>query len=358
LWFRRIQSGKSCILERMGWTLGHRPALDGLRGVAILLVLCAHFDNPAANPLSGAGVTGVTLFFTLSGFLITALLLEERTRSGRVSLTGFYRRRAARLLPALFAMLVVVALVQASWEPLGIDRTEFESVLFYWSNWYQIAHPGIGALSHTWSLAVEEQFYVVWPLVMLLAARRGRRGITYAAVAGLVASVVAILTPGGAPVNRGSLEQAAALLAGCLLAVWMTGRPEGRPRPLVAALGLGVLVPLAVLHDTIPAATYQLAVPVAAVGILWSLAQGDTRWLTGPVLRWFGRRSYGIYLWHYPVLYIVGVNPDLPWWVRSEILLSVSLAVAEVSWRLIEHPAQRFGRTPAPRLVVAASSAA
>jgi peptidoglycan/LPS O-acetylase OafA/YrhL len=327
------------------WRLGHRPGLDGLRGIAILLVLSAHLDNPKANPLTGAGIVGVTVFFTLSGFLITALLLGEHDRAGRVSMAGFYRRRAFRLLPALFAVLLAVAVVQTTWKSLGVEESELASVLFYWSNWYQIAHPGLDGLSHTWSLAVEEQFYLLWPPLLLLGARWGRRGVSWIALIGLAVSVASVLIPGGPPVTRGSLEQACCLLSGCLLAVWMSARPNGPTRPAVAVGALVAVVPFVLLHDVVPDAAYVLAVPVVTVVVLGAVSQGGgASWLSGRTLGWFGRRSYGIYLWHYPVLATVALNPGLPWWGASAVLLAIALACAEMSWRLIEAPAQRLGR--------------
>jgi peptidoglycan/LPS O-acetylase OafA/YrhL len=336
------------------WRLGHRPALDGLRGLAIVLVLCAHFDNPVTNPISGLGVTGVTVFFTLSGFLITSLLLDERGRTGRVSLTAFYRRRAFRLLPAVVAVLLFVLAVQATGRSLGVDRGMAVAVLLYASNWWQLAHPGLNGLSNTWSLSIEEQFYLLWPALFLFGARWGRRGIARVALAAMLVSVVALATPGGST-TWGSLERASNLLAGCLLALWMSGRREGRSRPLLAAAALLVLAPQAWLRTALPDTLWALTVPAATVVILWAVAQGDgARWLAGPVLRWFGRRSYGIYLWHYPILAAV-VIPDVPWYVQNGLVLVLSLAVAEASWRLLEQPMARFGRNQERRWIAVPS---
>jgi peptidoglycan/LPS O-acetylase OafA/YrhL len=327
------------------WRLGHRPALDGLRGVAIVLVLCAHFDNPVTNPISGVGVTGVTVFFTLSGFLITALLLEEHARTGRIRLAAFYRRRVFRLMPALLAVVVFVLAVQATGTSLGVSKGMVTAVLFYASNWWQLAHvSGLNGLSNTWSLSIEEQFYLVWPAALLFGARWGRRGVTRVALAGMAVSVVALIMPGGS-LTWGSLERASNLLAGCLLAVWLSGRREGRSRPWVAALALCTLAPQAMLKAALPDPLWALMVPASTVVVLWAVAQGDgVRWLSGPVLRWFGRRSYGIYLWHYPMLYAIPMWPGVPWYVRSGCVLTISLLTAEVSWRCIERPMARLGR--------------
>jgi len=326
------------------WQLGHRPGLDGLRGLAILFVLLAHFDNHFGNPLSGAGGVGVLMFFTLSGFLITSLLVGESSKTGRVSLGGFYQRRAFRLLPALVVMLAAVAAIQAAGRSLRVPGSELLATLFYVGNWWQISNPGIDALSHTWSLAIEEQFYLIWPVVFILAARRGSRAVSVAAAVGVGVSAVAMFLP-TAHVERGTLEYAAALLAGCLLALYMAGRGEGRSRPWLAAAALVALLPLAFLRDTLPFQVYLLGVPAAMVVMLWSSAQGTgVRWLSGPALGWFGRRSYGIYLWHYPIIVALPVRDSMPPWVMPVLLVPLCLLVAELSWRLIEAPALRLRR--------------
>lgn len=326
------------------WQLGHRPALDGLRGLAIVFVLLAHFDNPQVNPMSGAGQAGVTVFFTLSGFLITALLLGERTKTGRVSLLRFYRRRALRLLPALYAVVIAVLLIQAYWRPLAISPELLGSVLLSVSNWWAIANDNFGTgLAHTWSLGIEEQFYLVWPALVLLGMRWGRRGVGTIAVAGLVASLVAVLLPGG-DVLHSSLERSSSLLAGCLLAVWATGQKErATGHPVIAAVAVGAMVPLFFTFGHVPDATYVLVIPALTVVALWAIAFGPgPRWLSGPVLGWFGRRSYGIYLWHYPIMMISTLPAQDDWALDQARALAVSLIIAELSWRLIEMPFLRM----------------
>lgn len=324
------------------WRLGHRPALDGLRGLAILAVLLAHFDNPTGNMFSGAGAVGVTVFFTLSGFLITALLLGERASTGRVSLSAFYRRRAFRLLPALYATLFVVLLIQGAGHPMGVHPELALSVLLSVSNWWSIQHAFNNSLSHTWSLGIEEQFYLLWPALTLLGLRWGRRGVGIIASAGLVVSAVAIMLP-GAHVENGSVERASSLLAGCLLATWATGQQERSSRPWVAGVALACLVPLFFTFQAVPSRVYPLLVPVVTVVVLWAVSFGEgPAWLSGRVLRWFGRRSYGIYLWHYPVIFAIPASQ--PWQLVQGFRLVVALVVAELSWQLIEAPCQRFAR--------------
>ncbi len=333
-------SGVSRTLDGMTWRLGRRPALDGIRGLAILFVLLAHFDHPARNPLTGAGHVGVTLFFGLSGFLITSLLLEELERTDRVSLRAFYRRRAARLLPAILAVLAFVAVVQIAWRPLRVEGGMLLAVAAYGSNLWQLATSApLNGLSHTWSLAIEEQFYLVWPLLVILAARWGRRGIGAVGVVGMLVSVAAVMTSTGQQQQWGSLERASSLLAGCLLAVWISSRPEGRGSAVAVGVGFAAMVPLWFLHGEVDPLFYLLGVPAVTALILWG-ASGAAAipWLPGRVLRWFGQRSYGIYLWHYPILFAFPLQSGMSYWGRTVFVLAVSLGVAELSWRLIERP--------------------
>lgn len=328
----------------MTWRLGRRPALDGIRGLAILAVLLAHFDNPYTNPLTGAGAIGVTVFFTLSGFLITALMLDEYARSDRVRFGAFYRRRALRLLPALLVVLAFVVAVEAVGAPTGVSPGMGLAVLFYYSNFWQLAHPGLNGLSQTWSLSIEEHFYLVWPVLFVLGARWGRRGIGLVGAGLLALSVLSMSMTDGRAQEWGSLSRASSIIAGCLLALWMSGRREGRTRPLVAGAAVALLAPLAVMHDGLPIEAYLLGVPALTVVALWAAAQGaGPGWLSARWLRWLGARSYAVYLWHYPLIHTVGVTS--PWWVRPAVLVPLSLLIAEVSWRFVERPAQRLGRS-------------
>jgi len=322
------------------WHLGRRPALDGLRGFAILLVLMSHAGSWSADARDFAmvGNAGVTLFFTLSGFLITALLIEERQRTRRVDLTAFYGRRVRRLLPAFLVFLPLAGaplVVQHRWPDLV-------GVVFYVGNWIRAAGgvPLLG-LSHTWSLSIEEQFYLVWPIAFLFSAR-WRRGPVVVAVAGVAASLAAtvVLFLHGASVDRlyfGTDTRAVALLAGCLLAFAAPHLPELRSRAVVY-LGCGVLAgsALAVTRETrLEDALAPTLVAALSVVLIWGATSHTSGPLTRPAARYLGVRSYGLYLWHYPVLllFYAGLGNHLDVTVMA---LVVAVGVTELSWRLVE----------------------
>lgn len=323
------------------WRLGHRPALDGIRGIAVLLVLAAHATElyvPMFRPL---GRIGVAMFFVLSGFLITSLLLEERIREGRLDLAAFYTRRARRLLPALVAVLVVVAaLGMITWPAAA-------AVTFYYGNWYGAAGNSLGWLPHTWSLAIEEQFYLLWPLVVV--AVRSKRALLVAAISGAGVSVLSRVWLWDGTAERaehlGLWTHTAAdpILLGCVLAVamhgshvrelpgWVAGPPLG------AAIATGALGGWAWRGVGMPA-----AVAVLTCGAVWCVSHAsEARWLSGARLTSVGRRSYGLYLWHVPVLSMCAPF-GLPPVAHVTIGVVVSCAVAWASWRWVEQPFLRL----------------
>lgn len=309
--------------------LGRRPELDGLRGIAIGLVLVSHFRLIPDAPSSGA--VGVAVFFTLSGYLITGLLLAEHERSGRIRLRRFFNRRARRLAPALVAAVVVtVALGDA--DPWAVFAT-----LTYWSNWLQALSPEHieQNLSHTWSLGIEEQFYLLWPLVVIAAFAR-RRWVVAAAVLGSLGAVVMrlVMWDDGAGFWRayfGLDTRADGLLIGCALAA--LGARRIPALWLIPALGLiGFAATISSSGSFVIIWTPLLVSLATAVCI----AARPTRALSVRPLGWLGRRAYGLYLWH-----VVVLGLELP----TPVALACSLALAEVSWRLIEAPflRQRVG---------------
>lgn len=269
-----------------------RPELDGLRGVAILLVLVGHSGPVALYPVAWLGVV---VFFALSGFLITSLLLRERAATGQIALGAFWLRRARRLLPALSVVLVAGTLFLDTFGPLL-------PVIGYYGNWVSAGGDSLGYWAHTWSLAIEEQFYIAWPLLLL--ALPTRRAVATACVVGIVWSVTAMVLY-WSDFNR--------VYHGTDTRMW--------------ALLLGALVAAASFNTS--------------------------RWpafLSFAALRWFGLRSYAIYLWHYP-LALVFVREEIPGGRVSGIL--AALVVAEASWWLVERPFQcrASGRAQHPNLI-------
>lgn len=338
--------------------LGHRPALDGLRGIAVLIVLVGH--GPIA--FLGGG-PGVTVFFTLSGFLITALLLEERRTNGRVDLSRFYARRALRLLPALAVCLVAVA--------IGLTVLEVPLTGVWYAALY-VANlaPALGArlpyLSHTWSLSLEEQFYVAWPLTLLLLARIRRpwavaavtgAGVVVCAALRVVVDRDALLTQAQAiQVAFHALWRADALLVGCLLAL-VLGPALRLSRTLVAwAAAAGVATVVAATLQARSDLYYSLwitAVPLATAAlVVWALSVDNrfSRALTWRPLRYTGRISYGLYLWHFPIFVLLRPELEgLPAVVEIAVGTAISFVVASVSFFVVERPFLRLKHRFEPR---------
>ncbi len=358
-------------------TFTHRPALDGVRGLAVAAVIAFHLGYVWAP----GGFLGVDLFFVLSGYLITSLLLTEHARTGRVDLTRFWTRRARRLLPALALVITaVIVMVPASTTPdeRGMIRDDTLATLVYGANWrfaatgeaYFAQFPDPSPLRHMWSLAVEEQFYLFWPLVVIgllaLAGRRRARSqagpLLLTCAAGVVGSafVLAVLyQPGGDPSRAyyGTDSRVHQLLVGALLATvlrrFATRRTEstaraGRWLTPVSAL---LLVACFATLDSHEGAYYRggsLLVAVAAAGLVlaleWAPATTLARALSVRPLRYVGQLSYGLYLWHWPVL--IWISP--PGYTGASIgmdaaRLAVTFALASASYHLVEQPI-RHGR--------------
>ena len=340
----------STTLPGFGW----HPSLAGIRGLAILLVLGFHMSLP----LTLGGPVGVTVFFVLSGFLITSLLVHEAARAGRIDLRGFYVRRIRRLFPALLVAVFLVVVVAAAAGQIGSVAADSALSLTYVSNWARAAGDGMGLWNHTWSLGIEEQFYLVWP-VGFIALRRYAAPTSWRFIAVLLALTVGsgllrlALLLGGASGDRvyfGSDTRAEALLAGCVLAC-LFARPGGvtvprwiGPLSLVALLGLA-------LFDIGPAlwpgATYSL-VSVASCGLIAAAMQPGRQWLglSSAVMVWFGERSYSLYIWHVPVILTLGVAmAGAPPLLRFCVVGLVSLAFAAGSYEFVERPFRRSRST-------------
>jgi peptidoglycan/LPS O-acetylase OafA/YrhL len=362
-------------------SLVHQPALDGLRGLAVAGVLLFHGGVPWAQ----GGFLGVSTFFTLSGFLITTLLLTERQHTGGVDLRRFWSRRFRRLMPAALACLfgvVLFAATVATAEQLQGLRGDALSALFYVANWHFIlVDRSYGDLftdpspvQHFWSLAIEEQFYVVFPLIAYALLRSSRPSrwvfgtVLSVLIVGSVALTISLHHPGLDParVYYGTDTRAAELLIGALLAVVFSGRIElsSRMARLVAgavgALALGLcLFWWATVDQRTPwlfeggLAVYALcsaAIILAAVN-----ATPVRALLSVTALRLLGKISYGVYLYHWPIfLWLSPRRTGLSLWPLFGLRVSVTLVVAIASYHLLEWPVrERRWPTGPNRLLVA-----
>jgi peptidoglycan/LPS O-acetylase OafA/YrhL len=340
-------------------TLGHRPSLDGLRGVAILAVLGLH----AQLPFFHGGFVGVDVFFVLSGFLITVLLLEEWRGRGTIGLGRFYLRRALRLLPALLVLVgaaIAWELVVRPADPL-ITGATVAAVLLYVANWAAAFGAELGAFAPTWSLALEEQFYLVWPLALLWLLRRrvSPRGVIALLVVGIVAVAVnrACLFTWGHDVRalyvRSDTRADTLLfgaLAGVLVAWGLLPRSPAFLRGLRVAATVGALVLLLLAtHLGMRRAFYYYGgfdlVAACAAVVVVALVMAPPRWLHAVLslrpLVGIGRLSYALYLWHWPVFWVLQERFDATAAQVRWPALAVSFACATLSYYLVERPALR-----------------
>jgi len=380
----------------VGWTLRHVPALDGIRGLAVIAVLFFH-----GNVLVG-GYLGVDAFFVLSGFLITSLLLTEVRTTHRVDFAAFWTRRAKRLLPALLVLMIGVAafaLFVATSSELGRIRSDALATLGYVANWHSISQntgywslfQSPSPLEHTWSLAIEEQFYLVWPLVVFaiawFAARRtaraGESPGRFAARSVLVLCVVlvaastgwmaALVQPGQDPSRAyfGTDTRAASILVGAALAALLALR--GPVRGFAARLALEVcgvvaFVALGVAWATVDGQStglYRGGFLLCGLGVAAVMAAG-THPRPGPLSRVLSIRplcaigliSYGLYLWHWPVyLVLTEARTGLDGWALLGLRITLSVVVATVSFLAVERPIRR-GSLSGRKMLVAAPAVA
>jgi peptidoglycan/LPS O-acetylase OafA/YrhL len=364
--------------------LPYIPGLDGLRAIAVVAVLLYHGQDLTGIPAflkPQGGFLGVEMFFVISGFLITALLVREQQATERIDLQGFWIRRARRLLPALYLFLLGTIALAALFATGAFDkvRTEIFGALFYVSNWQLIAtdesyfetagRPSL--FRHLWSLAIEEQFYLVWPLIVLVGLRYGgRRALLALTLAGVAASTALLWWLFDGIDQYGDVTtvyfrtdaRAAALLLGSALAlVWQpsandTGwMPTGISCWIVdatgaAALALVVLMNYSFTDRVIEWAAYTrlyhggfLALSVSTAIVIAAVSVPNSRLgsvLGNPVMRWIGMRSYGIYLWHWPVFQLTRprVDVDIDGYPLLLIRLAITMGLVELSYRLIELP--------------------
>jgi peptidoglycan/LPS O-acetylase OafA/YrhL len=372
--------------------LSYSPGLDGLRAIAVMAVLLYHAD---LSFIPG-GFLGVEVFFVISGYLITALLLAEWRQKGTINLKDFWLRRARRLLPALYVLLVVTmtfAVVFLPGEVAGL-RADVIAAVGYVTNWFLIfghesyfeavGRPSL--LQHLWSLAVEEQFYLIWPIVLAVGlgvgtARRRHRLVLTVALVGAAASAVAmamLYAPGVDPsrIYYGTDTRATGLLCGAALAFlwtpgdkyrsadkWASLRSLGAGRirrkwwPAVPLLldivGLAALFALILFGLTLgefePFLYKGGLVAVAlATALLIAVAVHPRSWVVSRLLgsapmRWVGVRSYGIYLWHWPVFMVTRPEIDVPFGGLPllALRLGITIVLADLSYRFVETPIRR-----------------
>ncbi|MGI5244223.1 acyltransferase family protein [Dactylosporangium sp. CA-139066] len=367
-----------------GW--GYLPALDGVRALSVLAVLVFH-ANPDWLP---GGFLGVDAFFVLSGFLITGLLLTELRTTGRIALAAFWGRRARRLLPALLVVLVTVVVISRMLlTPSEVSALRWDAIaaLMYVANWRMIFRGGDcfaatappSPLQHTWSLGIEEQFYVVWPLLVLLALLmpKPRTALLWVSGIGIVVSGVLcawVYSPDADPGRAyyGTDTRAGALLLGCWLAALFNGRsrphqpqPGRRPKlpqpsrllSAAAAVAAAALVAMwATVHGTdtwlyrggLTGLAAAVAVAVLLAYLVATPGGWGTRLLSLPPLPWIGRISYGLYLWHWPLLqWLTGERTGLTGIPLFVLRVVVSLAVTVACYYAIETPLRKLF-TPRP----------
>jgi peptidoglycan/LPS O-acetylase OafA/YrhL len=361
--------------------LRHRPELDGLRGIAVLMVLAYHLDTMwpegGVRPLTG-GYLGVDLFLALSGFLITALLAGEQGARGAIDLPAFARRRALRLVPALvflLAVLVAIAvtdrwLVGRSIYDVGELSAASAWLLTFTGNWAIVLDQGLGPAGHLWSIGLEAQFYAVWAvaLALMLHRRGGATAVTVAlAGAGLAAawrwmSFAAHPEDWFAPyvstVTRLDAPLIGAVAGVCFARGW-TRRLDGRAADACVLAGLGALLAAAMVAEPFEPALFRggftlvaVAATVAVIGAVHSERRVSGWALCSPPLTALGRVSYSLYLWHLPVFMLVGREArELSRPARGLLGLTVAGAMSWASYRYVEQP---FLRRKAGRRVDAA----
>lgn len=347
----------------------HIPAIDGLRAVAVAAVVFYHLGF-AWIP---GGFLGVDLFFVISGYVITRLLLDSIERSGGLDLRGFYKARARRLLPPMIFMIVVTAFYISIWAQDSVKRflTDVPFAITGTINWWLVANEqdyfeAIGRpplLQHTWSLAVESQFYLIWPIILLLVLKRfGKKVIPFAALLIALTSAsllfyVSLQLDASSDVSHvyfGTDTHSVGLFLGSALAVsWIPQNFKNevsvRAQNFIDFIGvfgfIGILATFLLIDESSPTA-YKIAFPLAAifgVAIITSIVHPASRFapiLQNRVLLWIGERSYAIYLWHWVIFQISRPSVDLMGedWALIAVRILIVLALADISLKLVELP--------------------
>jgi peptidoglycan/LPS O-acetylase OafA/YrhL len=347
----------------------HIPAIDGLRAVAVAAVIFYHLGFTWIP----GGFLGVDLFFVISGYVITRLLLDSIERSGGLDLRGFYKARARRLLPPMIFMIVLTGFYISIWAQDSVKRflTDVPFALSGTINWWLVANEqdyfeAIGRpplLQHTWSLAVESQFYLIWPVILLLVLKRfGKKVIPLAAllIALISASLlfyVSLQLDASSDVSHiyfGTDTHSVGLFLGSALAVsWIPrnfkDEVSARAQNFIDFIGVfglvGILATFLLIDESSPTA-YKIAFPLAAifgVAIITSIVHPASRFapiLQNRVLLWIGERSYAIYLWHWVIFQISRPRVDIDGedWALIAVRILIVLALADISLKLVELP--------------------
>ena len=350
------------------------PAIDGLRAVAVIAVMLYHLGF---SWIPG-GFLGVDLFFVISGYVITRLLLDSIAQSGGLDLKGFYIARARRLLPALIFMLVSTTIAIGIWAPDTIKRllTDMPFSLTGTMNWWLVARQqdyfeSIGRpplLQHTWSLAVEAQFYLFWPLILYFVLKKfGKKHIPLASLAIAAASGIALLlvsfsldasnTSKVSHIYFGTDTHSIGLFLGAALAVsWIpqnfTKTVSKKAQDFIDGVGfvgfIGILAAFLLIDESQPT-LYKIAFPLAGIcgaAIVMSVVHPASRFapvLQNPVFLWIGERSYAIYLWHWVIFQVTRPSVDLAGkeWALTSLRILIVLALADISLRYVELPIRR-----------------
>lgn len=344
--------------------------LDGLRGISVLAVILYHLHIEGID----GGFLGVTVFFVLSGYLITDLLINEYDRNGKIDLKTFWIKRFRRLLPALIAMLIVIGtwitLFQRSFL-IGL-REEILAATFYISNWYYVFQDHSyftkfdppSPLQHMWSLAVEEQFYIVWPLLMLIALKfihsKGKLAILILLLSFVSAEAMAIMFKPDLDPSRiyfGTDTRAFSILLGAALAVvWPSAKLSSNVTPelkrtlnIAGVVSLIALILMMMFIQEDGSFLYYggmylaSAVTAVLIAVIVHPASSIGRLFSFKPLLWIGVRSYGIYIWHFPIIVLLGiaVKTETISGTKIALALVLTLVFSYLSWRFIEDPIRK-----------------
>lgn len=347
--------------------LKYRPEIDGLRAIAVLAVVIYHgeFVFRSVDFLPG-GFLGVDIFFVISGYLISSIILKESQGEG-FSFARFYGRRARRILPALFLVLIatlpfayfyMLPLAAKQFSGSGLATLFFGSNFWFWTeDSYTAEASALKPLLHTWTLSVEEQFYVIFPIALIAVWKLARTYIDGVIVAGLIISLVAAhyVSLSAPDANFYLLPfRGWELLTGALLARLQTAgvpRPSGPISSTMPAVGLAlILVPLLTYSDDMRHPSYLTAVPVAGTALLiWFAQKGElvTDMLSTPPMRFFGLTSYSFYLWHFPAIAFLHIyEPNYAQWMMAAVI-AISALFSFAAYFFVEQPLRKKSITPA-----------